>query len=205
MVEWINGTLGAVETSAAIILSIIFATLGWLYTARRQRSSMRKQHTFNALLTASANKDYQHSLDAIRNYINSGSLPDLHAAENESIRVAVVYLLNHYEFLAAGIRNGDISERLLRDSERGTVVRLFEAAERCGFVQSVRDNRKRRSIFEHIEWLYERWEHKPISFMQRCIKVLHGRPLYHNYYCLIIIAAACFAALSVVALLWLVL
>ncbi len=187
MLTFLNEVLAGITTPTAILIGVVLATLGWLYTARRLRTVMRKQHTFDALLQCTLAKEYQDAINAVRDHIRAGKFPDLEIAENRDLRLHVRFLLNHYEFLAAGIRNGDISEKLLKDSERGTILRLFETAESSSFIAAVRDERKRRTIFEHIEWLYERWHEKPPSWWQRLIEIVYARPLYHHYYRWIII------------------
>ena len=169
-----------VGSSTVLFIGVVFATVGWLYTARRQRTVMRKQHTFNAIMEATFNEKYQKALDDCRPHIREGKFPNLDDDENAQLRHSIRFLMNHYEFLAAGIRNGDIHENLLKDSERGTVTKLFETSDDSGFVVSVRDQRKRRSIFEHMEWLYERWEEKPVPWWQKAFEMLIGRPLYYH-------------------------
>jgi hypothetical protein len=170
---WINN----VPTVLGILFAALLATVGWLYAARRQRVLSRKQHTFNALLQASFNKDFQEAQNAVRPHTRSGALPDLNEANNQKLKEQVGFLLNHYEFLAAGIRNGDIAEELLKDSERGTILRLYETAQ--PFIGAVRDNRKRRATFEHIEWLYDRWHAMPPPWWHSVAEMLRARPFYH--------------------------
>jgi hypothetical protein len=97
----------------------------------------------------------------------------------DKTRDALTMLLNHFEFLAAGLRNGDISEQLLKDSERSTFVGLVEASE--AFIHKVRDRRQRRSVFEHIEWLYDRWHASPPTWWQSVVEAAIDRPLYRNH------------------------
>ena len=170
----------ASPNALVLMAGIVFATCGWLYAARRQRTTMRKQHTFNALMAATFENKYQDALDDCRQHLSAGVFPDLSDGQNEQLRKSVRFLMNHYEFLAAGIRNGDIHEKLLKDSERGTVVRLFETAENCGYVTTVRNRRKRQTIFEHLEWLYERWEERPVPWWQFAFEWLINRPLYYR-------------------------
>lgn len=179
----------------AILAAAILATVGWIYTARKSRMLMRRQHTFNALLQASFDERFQTSLDNIRDHIRAGCFPDLNLADNETLKRDVVFLLNHYEFLAAGIRLGDISEKLLKDSERGTIISLFKTSE--PFILAVKDNRKRMTTFEHIEWLYERWHEKPCTWWQILLEFIAGRPLYENYYQWLILASLIFVIIIV--------
>ena len=202
LVTYLNKALASIETPVAVLIGVVLATLGWLYSARRQRTVMRKQHTFDALLRTTFNKGYQDALTAVREYILAGKFPDRGTDEFKEIAPHCRFLLNHYEVLAAGIRSGDISEKLLKDTERFTIQRLFETAEASSYITSVRDERKRRVIFEHVEWLYERWHEMPPPWWQTLIEVAWARPLYHHYYRWVIIgvvAALLFAAILLYA------
>lgn len=170
------GWLWQLPSVVGIVVGAALATVGWLYTARRQRSLMRKQLTFNALLNVSFNKDYQEALGEVGKYAQQGLPPDINSNHHE-LRFKVKYLLNHYEFLAAGIRNGDIAEVLLQFSEKGTVIRLVEISEEV--IKASRDTR-RKSTYEHIEWLYERWRHERRPWWERSVEWCRGRPFHHR-------------------------
>ena len=51
-----------ISTSTAILIGAGFATLGWVYTARRARTLARTQHTLTAMLTVSFNQDFRKAL-----------------------------------------------------------------------------------------------------------------------------------------------
>jgi hypothetical protein len=182
--DWIC-TLPAV---VGILAGALLATLGWIHTARRQRALSCKQHTFNALLQASFNQQYQHALNKVRPHLRAGNLPDLNLTENATLKDDVIFLLNHYEFLAAGIRNGDISERLLKDSEKSTVLHLYKTCEKL--IHNLRDSRNRRTSFEHIEWLHDRWAAKRPGLFQAALEWLAQRPLYHSYHQWLVLGGA---------------
>jgi hypothetical protein len=99
---------------------------------------------------------------------------DLKDAEDDTDRNALRRVLNHYEFIATGLRNGDFDERLVRDSERAAILTLFEKSQ--DFIWNLRDARRRITIYENIEWLYSRWEKSPPSHMQQCAEWIVGRP-----------------------------
>lgn len=73
-----------------------------------------------------------------------------------------------------------MSEQLLKDNERGTIIGLVEASD--AFIQKVRDTRNRQAIFEHIEWVYGRWKEHPPIWWQRAIEVIIDRPLRHDFH-----------------------
>jgi Domain of unknown function (DUF4760) len=163
------------DTATAALIGAGFATTGWLYTARRARSLSRMQHTVSVMLQASFNKEFQEAACKIRPYPRDGCCPeDDLTEENAKLREAFRRVLNHYEFLAAGLRNGDFDERLVRDSERGTILLLFRACKQV--IWKIRDDRSRLSIYEHLEWLCRRWDEKPPGFTQRFCEWVAGRP-----------------------------
>jgi len=163
------------EASMAIIIGAALATCGWLYTGRRARTLSRKQHTINVMLQASFNADFVKARNLVADVVGKGKLPDLNLPENEELRIAFRMVANHYEFVAAGLRNGDFDERLVRDSERGTLLGLFEKGQ--DFIWSLRNARRRTTIYEHLEWLHGRWEKKPPGYVQICVEFCAGRPL----------------------------
>jgi Domain of unknown function (DUF4760) len=113
------------------LFGIFFATLGWIWSLKRARSLSRKQHTFNALLQSRFNAQFQAAHAVVRLYIKGEKTTDLLSNKNKTLHAQLTFILNHYEFLSAGVRNGDISEQLLRDSQRGVIVSLYEYSGDC--------------------------------------------------------------------------
>ncbi|MCH8111255.1 MAG: DUF4760 domain-containing protein [Proteobacteria bacterium] len=164
-----------IATGNAILVGAGLATFGWVYTARRHRRISRKQHTFNVLLHMSFNEVFLKALKCASTHFRDQTLPDLLDEANVELRRKVRIILNHYEFMAAGVRNGDLDEQLLRDSERGVVVQIYESCQH--HIYSVRNTRQRQSINEHLEWLYKRWNPNPPRRTKRLIEWALGRPL----------------------------
>ena len=169
-----SGEIGPLGSELAILIAAGFATLGWLYTARRARTLSRKQHTVNIIVQAYFNKEYREALTAIASTLRPGTCPDLTQQDNNVLLQHFRMVMNHYEFLGAGIRNGDFDEQLLIDSQRGSIVQLVETCRT--HIYRVRDSRRRQAIYEHIEWLYNRWEKKPPGCFQRIFEWCRGRP-----------------------------
>lgn len=163
------------NTEAAILTAAGFATIGWWYTARRARRLARKQHTISVMLQASFHNEFRAALALIAPHLKKGECPIDPDGQDEPLRAAFRFALNHYEFIAAGLRNGDFDETLIRDSERGTILSLVNSCEKL--IYKLRDERDRQSIYEHLEWLRRRWEKKPPGRCQRGIEWCISRPL----------------------------
>lgn len=163
------------EASTAILIGAGLATAGWLYTARRARTLSRKQHTVNVMLHSSLNTTFLEAKSKLVPHLRNNEVPDdVITGVNESLRYHFRLVLNHYEFVAAGIRNGDMDEQLVRDSERSTVLMLFKACKK--YIWTLRDERSRMTMYEHMEWLHVRWEEKPPKRLQRCTEWILQRP-----------------------------
>jgi hypothetical protein len=162
------------DAANAILIGAVCATAGWVYTSRRARTLARKQHTVNIMLQASLNKEFRSARDDVAPHVRAKQVPDLNLQENKDLRISLRMILNHYEFMAAGVRNGDFDEVLLRDSERGTIMSLFEGCH--DYIWGLRNNRSRLTIYEHLEWLHGRWETKRPRWQRAC-EFCIGRPL----------------------------
>jgi len=163
-------------TPDVIAASAILATVGWLYSARRARSLSRKQHTINIIVTQAFDapmREAQSKLaSAFKNHGTSLPLPG--SPEHAALLPYLRLVLNHFEFIAAGIRRGDIDEMLVWDAQRGTIIALCNRAEKHIF--SLRDTRARRSMYEHLEWLVRRWDGKRPNLAQRICERCLARP-----------------------------
>ncbi|WP_428687842.1 DUF4760 domain-containing protein [Roseibium sp.] len=165
------------QTEIAILIGAGLATVGWIYTARRARMLARKQHTINVILQTNFSERFLNSRSKIAPYLKKCECPDeIMNGENEELRAHFRDILNHYEFVSAGMRNGDFDERLLKDSEKSTYIALYKCCE--PYIWSLRNNRNRMSIYEHLEWVHSRWEtNKPNKFV-RAIERVRDKPFY---------------------------
>lgn len=161
------------QPETAILTGASFATVGWVYTARRQRTLARKQHTITVILQANFNADFRSAMMIMATAQATPCPCDL--AKNIELKEAFQLIMNHYEFIAAGLRNGDFDERLIRDSQRATMLTIYEWGK--DFIWGLRTSRRRQSIYEHLEWLHKRWETKPPKWYQRFIEYCRGKPI----------------------------
>ncbi len=158
----------------AILTAAVLATAGWLYTARRARTLARKQHTINVIFQGNINEHLRETMHDVMTMVRTGPCPDLLAQERIESRRSFQVIANHFEFIAAGIRNGDFDERLVIDSQRATMLTFYEWAR--DFIWRLRDTRRRATTYEHLEWLHARWETHPPGRTQRLLEWARGYP-----------------------------
>ena len=157
----------------AILIAAALATTGWLYAARRARSLSRKQHTVSVLMQANMNEEFQKCRSRVGGTLLSGDMGKV-PIDDEELRVAVRRLLNHYEFISAGVRNGDFDERLVRDTERSAILTLYTGCK--VYIWSLRNDRHRMSLYEHLEWLHARWTDQHRRRLKRFCERVMQRP-----------------------------
>ena len=129
------------------------------------------------MIQASFNKEFLEARNALAPHLKECVFPqDVMDGGNEDLRTKFREILNHYEFVAAAIRNGDLDERLIKDSERSSCMQLYRCCE--AYIWALRDSRDRMSIYEHLEWLYQRWEVKQPGWLQRQWEAFRDAPMY---------------------------
>jgi hypothetical protein len=71
------------------------------------------------------------------------------------------YLLNHLESLAVGIDAGIYDEPMLKSSWCGIVTDTYTHA--ATYISAVREQDKRPTIYQELEWLAKRWARNPLK------------------------------------------
>lgn len=74
---------------------------------------------------------------------------------------AILAVLNHYEFVATGIKEGAFDERVYKKMLHGVLVRDYDALK--GFIQELRRTRSHKTLFQEYEWLGKKWKAKPLK------------------------------------------
>ncbi|RQZ16692.1 DUF4760 domain-containing protein [Burkholderia sp. Bp9031] len=162
-----------------VVLTVAAAVIGWICTSLVSIQNSVKQHTVNTLLQSRLSATFIEKgnqlnrvllQDGVRRKLTlADCAPTADKEHTEGIE-AVRYMLNYYEFIAVGIRQADLDERLLRQTIRAIVCGLVIAAR-----VYIEDSRKhehemladcddgdlRREgprTYRNLLWLYERWK-----------------------------------------------
>lgn len=152
----------------AILIGAYFATIGWIFTGYESRNNNKKAHTLNILLQMRNSPEFNKHREIYMDYINPGKSVsyDLISEINDRLKLAtpslngrpavdlirsVRYLCNYYEFICAGYLSGDLDEKLIIRTIRGTVVSFYDEVK-----QFIDDERRTKDginylIFQNIE------------------------------------------------------
>lgn len=108
-----SNPIALVGYSAALV-----ALAGWMIQAWVSVRNSRKQHTMNVLLQTRLNPQFGEHASRISAAFPAGApIPytEISKSENEAVYTSVRWVLNYYEFIAAGISHGDLDEPLMMD------------------------------------------------------------------------------------------
>lgn len=143
-----------------LTLGFFAALTGWMVSAWVTLRNSTKQHTFNIWLQTRCSAKYMEHAEIINKlYFNRKdgyvlTIDDLEKPDFKNIEQSFVYVLNHYEFVAVGIRSGDLDEDIIRQAMRGIVVGLYEYA--SAYIKRMQGQSPQ--AYEHLTALYHRWK-----------------------------------------------
>jgi len=157
----------AQSANAGIVTAgVIVAAMGWMVTSMVTIRNSVKQHTINTLLQTRLSSTYMAEADQINKFFagkgySAGACAPLSVIESdEKTLKAIDYILNFLEFMAVGIKHGDLQEMVLKDAMRGIVVTFTKITQRyidhCRGVGPGKIERPR--AYQNLLWLRDRWD-----------------------------------------------
>lgn len=143
----------------AILISAGFAICGWMIQSQIALKNSVMQHTMNVLLQSRFSPVLKGYIDELRRHFDDGPISevDLNDPQKKDGIRAALYLANFYEFLAIGMRRGDLLRELLYDSIRGQVVNLYDRIEPALRQQRENDRIKPSKRYTELMKLVEDW------------------------------------------------
>lgn len=172
-----DGNFDLDKSNWLVVLGVAVAATGWITSSYITLRNSIKQHTINTLLQSRLSATYMENVKlANKRYFSmEGIFPvtkeEIQKKDPDSQLAALGYILNYLEFVAVGIKNGDLDEKLMKQTFRGMACSMREVGD--AYVEFAREsirleNRKdapcvstktipENVIFENLDWLYERW------------------------------------------------
>jgi len=156
-----------IEINPQFIIAIILATIGWFVTVTSARRLSRRQHTISVLREQSFNVAAQTFLLKFTSrfpkgvIISESDAKTLVAASRNKDHswydtyIALLYLLNHFEFIAVGIKHNDFDVAVLRDYYRSAVCAICIKTQE--YIYCLQRSSKRLDIYENLIDLYKTW------------------------------------------------
>lgn len=156
-------------------MAALIALAGWMAQALISVRNSRKQHSINLLFQYRMNKQFSDHVANIQMYFPD-TTPIAHRAlvdhPDASIFESIRFVLNYYEFIAVGIRHGDLDMDLMRDCQCSQMLTFCHRCEDViktarGEDQWGRPAPGKARILQNLRWLQRKWE----RFARK-----HGRP-----------------------------
>jgi hypothetical protein len=120
--------------NVGVLTGILSAIIGWLTNAWLSFRNSKKQHTINLLFQSRLNSDLFSRHQARLSYIyppdseypidweEFDRISKSADSETRSTADSLRYMLNYYEFIAAGVKHGDLDIELLDDTIRDNLL-----------------------------------------------------------------------------------
>ncbi|WP_100101766.1 DUF4760 domain-containing protein [Snodgrassella communis] len=160
--RFLGETIGYWLQTIAIVASAIFAG--------SQIRALRKQHTSNDIQwkqRATVDAVIADKRDATlinsrlmyaklkENNTDFNTIGAQSLLANEKENQAILDVLNNYEFMAAGIKEGAFDEEIYKRMKRSLVIKDWEKLEL--YVRALRKREQRDRLFSEFQWLAEKW------------------------------------------------
>jgi hypothetical protein len=135
------------------------AVIGWMFTNLMSLRNSIRQHTITTLLQSRLSATYMHYADKLSSHYSDyearkASDPALKESPTEKVDVnALRYILNYFEFIAIGIKRGDLDEGMLKDSLRSILAKNIEMSSE--WLEKSRAQNDR--YYANLLWLHGRW------------------------------------------------
>lgn len=148
--EWVRGI--------AILTGVLVAILSVLSA----KAIARKKQSADLLLSNKSDQNLVAGLRCLTEIYNSKtenvqSLADSDQATTDKAK-NIRHVLNHWEHISVGIQANIYDEDMLHRAAYNTLVSLHQRAK--PFIDRVRSDSGRSTVYQEVEWLAARWEEK---------------------------------------------
>lgn len=145
-----------------ILIGAAAAIIGWLFTTRAQTIDSTKANTMQILMESRFSDEYARNLKVTTrlfthqrsiNGDNCSLILEDYAKLKPKQLDAVHYMLNYFEFIAVGIRCGDLDELFMKQSLRSIILTNYK------FYKLIIEERQKKvpSALENLVALSKRW------------------------------------------------
>lgn len=163
---WPVKAQGIKQEQWPVMLAAVAAIAGWITTSIVTIRNSVKQHTINTLLQSRLSATYMDHVKAVNSAFSTmdGKIipltkEELRDTPAEINLYSLGYLLNYLEFIAIGIRNFDLDERVMKSSLRGIVCSIVAVSkELIDSRRIAQTNGKTPTVYENLVWLNKRWD-----------------------------------------------
>jgi hypothetical protein len=156
-VGWLGESLGFWLQTGAFFISALGA-IGVIYFNGKQA---RVRALIDILLHQKSDTALIEATRKVLLLKSNGGTLSSHAVSDTEERRTILRVLNNQEFLAVGIRLRAFDETVYKEMQCTNVLRLWSSSK--GFIHELREDDKKKTLFQDFERLATRWEKDPIK------------------------------------------
>ena len=147
------------------MIGLVAGIAGWVCSSFVTLRNSIKQHTVSTYVQSRLSSPYAETIKRVNlKHFSIGCAPEpipeefFSKPENAEMMHDINTVLNYFEFIAVGIRHGDLDESVLKQIMRSMITNMCSKA--SIYIDFIRDRENglggERS-FEHLLWLNKRW------------------------------------------------
>lgn len=161
--QGIRHILGELWVQNAILAGTAIIGLWTLSTSQRQE---KRRATVDVLLDTLRDPEFRAARTKVRQLVNAGlNIPRLLSDEGLADRLIILTILNRYEFMAAGLREGAFDTGIYQRMYHSNV--LADWRDLHAFIVAYRAKRERPTTFQELEQLVEEWQANPLEVYEK--------------------------------------
>lgn len=163
------------QTALSVLISSALLGAGWWVQATITSSNARKTHTITTIMNQRNSEVFFRKNDNVVSTFSMGktvhpvvAMAIFNKNRDELINITLpqayikasndlLYLLNYYEFIAAGVFNGDLDEKLIRECYENIIIGLEKRA--FHIICEARKSKGER-VFVNFTDLIDKWSDK---------------------------------------------
>jgi hypothetical protein len=133
------------------------------------KNTARKKQTADAIFASRTDSELQKGLRLVAaihesDNRNIGAMSARDKQDSDEAKL-IRYVLNHYEYVAIGIRNGIYDEQMFKDASYSTIISLHTRA--SPFIEGVRTVSRRQTVYQELRCMVQRWEESPLEVRKK--------------------------------------
>ena len=156
-VVWLGESWGFWIQTGAFLLSALAAIAIIFFNGKQARV----RALIDILLHQKSDSALIEATRKVLDLKSSGGNLSAHVTSDTEERRTILRVLNNQEFLAVGVRKKAFDEDVYKQMQCSNVLRLWSAAQ--GFIHELREDDKKKTLFQDFEALATEWKKNPIT------------------------------------------
>ncbi|MBC2659781.1 DUF4760 domain-containing protein [Pseudomonas sp. MSSRFD41] len=163
---WLTELFGSKGFRGFLIMTGVVVAIASVISAR---NTARKKQTADLLFGTRSDEKLSDGYKCLQRLHNSDDA-NMRALTKEDKKNSedanqIRYVLNHWERVFVGLRQGIYDEKMLREANYNTVIKTFNQAR--AYIEAVRELEQRPTYYQCLERAAKRWKRKPLAVLKK--------------------------------------